>query len=87
MSSFRRTLSRTAVGAAAGLLAAFSALAVAELVAQAVLRLGIPAVLAVVAVGPGVLALSHRRAGAAGVLLFGAVASPTRSAAPAPAPP
>ncbi len=110
MSSFRNVLSRAARGASAGVLAAFAALAVAELVAglvrpaagpvtvvggavidrtpaavkdfairtfgendKAVLRLGILAVLAVVALGLGVLALSHRRAGAAGVLLFGVV--------------
>ncbi|RST04420.1 molybdopterin-binding oxidoreductase [Streptomyces sp. WAC07149] len=112
VSSFRRILSPIAVGASAGILAAFWALAVAELVAglvrpaagpvtavggavidrtpaavkdfairtfgeddKAVLRLGILAVLAVAAVGLGVLALSHRRAGAAGVLLFGIVGS------------
>ncbi|MGW7455606.1 molybdopterin-dependent oxidoreductase [Streptomyces sp. NPDC054787] len=108
VSSFRSTLSRAALGASAGLLAAFAALAVAELVAglvrpaagpvtvvggavidrtpaavkdfairtfgeddKAVLQLGIVAVLALVAVALGILALSHRRAGAAGVLLFG----------------
>lgn len=112
VSSFRSILFRAARGALAGLLAAFTALAVAELVAglvrpaagpvtvvggalidrtpaavkdfairtfgendKAVLRLGILAVLAVIAVGLGVLALSHRRAGAAGVLLFGVVGS------------
>ncbi|MFJ6521578.1 molybdopterin-dependent oxidoreductase [Streptomyces filamentosus] len=110
MSSFRSKLVRAALGALAGLLAAFTALAVAELVAGAmrpaagpvtavggavidrtpaavkdfairtfgendktVLQLGILAALALFAVGLGVLALSHRRAGAAGVLLFGIV--------------
>ncbi|MEU4732852.1 molybdopterin-dependent oxidoreductase [Streptomyces sp. NPDC023588] len=110
VSSFRSTLSRAALGALAGLLAAFTALAVAELVAglvrpaagpvtvvggavidrtpaavkdfairtfgendKAVLQLGIVAVLAFIAVSLGILALSHRRAGAAGVLLFGVV--------------
>ncbi|MEU3397857.1 molybdopterin-dependent oxidoreductase [Streptomyces filamentosus] len=110
MSSFRSKLVRAALGAPAGLLAAFTALAVAELVAGAmrpaagpvtavggavidrtpaavkdfairtfgendktVLQLGILAVLALFAVGLGVVALSHRRAGAAGVLLFGIV--------------
>ncbi|MFI8341962.1 molybdopterin-dependent oxidoreductase [Streptomyces sp. NPDC085639] len=112
VSSFRNTLSRAARGALAGLLAAFTALAVAELVAglvrpaagpvtvvggaaidrtpapvkdfairtfgendKTVLQLGILAVLAVIAVALGVLALSHRRIGAAGVLLFGIVGS------------
>ncbi|MFB6618314.1 molybdopterin-dependent oxidoreductase [Streptomyces sp. NPDC085524] len=110
VSSFRSTLSRAAQGALAGVLAAFTALAVAELVAgpvrpaagpvtvvggavidrtpaavkdfairtfgendKTVLQLGILAVLALIAVGLGILALSHRRAGAAGVLLFGIV--------------
>ncbi|MFB7025732.1 MULTISPECIES: molybdopterin-dependent oxidoreductase [unclassified Streptomyces] len=110
MSSFRSKLVRAAFGALAGLLAAFTALAVAELVAglvrpaagpvtvvggavidrtpaavkdfairtfgendKIVLQLGILAILALIAVGLGVLALSHRRAGAAGVLLFGIV--------------
>ncbi|KIF02029.1 molybdopterin-binding oxidoreductase [Streptomyces sp. RSD-27] len=112
VSSFRRILSRAARGALAGVLAAFTALAVAELVAglvrpaagpvtvvggavidrtppavkdfairtfgendKTVLRLGILVVLAVIAVGLGVLALSHRWAGAVGVLLFGIVGS------------
>ncbi|QGV77330.1 molybdopterin-dependent oxidoreductase [Streptomyces ficellus] len=112
VSSFRSTLSRAAPGAPTGLLAAFTALAVAELVAglvrpaagpvtvvggavidrtpaavkdfairtfgendKAVLRLGILAILALIAVALGVLALSHRRVGAAGVLLFGGVGS------------
>ncbi|GAA0290882.1 sulfite oxidase [Streptomyces polychromogenes] len=111
MSSFRRILSRSALGALAGLLAAFTALSVAELVAGArpaagpvtvvggavvdrtpaavkdfairtfgesdkfVLQLGILAVVAVLAVGLGVLSLSHRRTGAAGVLLFGVLGS------------
>ncbi|MFF8599911.1 molybdopterin-dependent oxidoreductase [Streptomyces sp. NPDC015232] len=110
VSSFRSKLVRAAMGASAGLLAAFTALAVAELVAglvrpaagpltvvggavvdrtpaavkdfairtfgendKTVLQLGILAVLALLAVSLGVLALSHRRAGAAGVLLFGVV--------------
>ncbi|MGW0469291.1 sulfite oxidase [Streptomyces sp. NPDC003027] len=110
VSSFRSKLVRAAMGAPAGLLAAFTALAVAELVAglvrpaagpvtvvggavidrtpaavkdfairtfgesdKIVLQLGILAILALIAVGLGVLALAHRRAGAAGVLLFGIV--------------
>ncbi|MEV6358639.1 molybdopterin-dependent oxidoreductase [Streptomyces hydrogenans] len=110
VTSFRSTLVRTALGALAGLLAAFMALAVAELVAGLVrpaagpvtvvggavidrtpaavkdfairtfgendkiaLQLGILAVLALIAVGLGILAVSHRRVGAAGVLLFGVV--------------
>ncbi|MFE7517468.1 molybdopterin-dependent oxidoreductase [Streptomyces sp. NPDC057540] len=110
VTSFRSTLSRAARGALAGLLAAFTALAVAELVAglvrpaagpvtvvggavidrtpaavkdfairqfgqndKTVLQLGILAVLALIAVGLGLVALRHRRIGAAGVLLFGVV--------------
>ncbi|GGV20442.1 oxidoreductase [Streptomyces litmocidini] len=110
VSSFPSKLVRAALGALAGLLAGFTALAVAELVAGLVrpaagpvtvvggavidrtpaavkdfairtfgendktaLRLGILAVLALVAIALGILALSHRRAGAAGVLLFGVV--------------
>ncbi|MFD8643174.1 molybdopterin-dependent oxidoreductase [Streptomyces zaomyceticus] len=110
VSSFRSKLVRAALGASAGLLAAFTALAVAELVAglvrpaagpvtvvggavidrtpaavkdfairtfgendKTVLQLGILALLALIAVALGVLALSHRRTGAAGVLLFGIV--------------
>ncbi|MEU8762869.1 molybdopterin-dependent oxidoreductase [Streptomyces sp. NPDC048659] len=110
VSSFRSKLVRAVLGASAGLLAAFTALAVAELVAglvrpaagpvtvvggalidrtpapvkdfairnfgendKTVLQLGILAMLALVAVGLGVLATAHRRAGAAGVLLFGIV--------------
>ncbi|MFE5628521.1 molybdopterin-dependent oxidoreductase [Streptomyces sp. NPDC056543] len=110
VNSFRSILLRIAPGALAGLLAAFTALAAAELVAglarpaagpvtvvggvvidrtpaavkdfairtfgendKAVLQLGILAILALIAVGLGVLGLSHRRSGAAGVLLFGAV--------------
>ncbi|MEU7115107.1 molybdopterin-dependent oxidoreductase [Streptomyces sp. NPDC046182] len=110
VSSFRSKLVRAAKGALAGLLAAFTALAVAELAAglvrpaagpvtvvggavidrtpaavkdfairtfgendKIVLQLGILAILALIAVGLGILALSHRRAGAAGVLLFGIV--------------
>ncbi|MFJ3176526.1 sulfite oxidase [Streptomyces roseus] len=112
VSSFRRILSRAARGALAGLLAAFTALAVAELVAglvrpaagpvtvvggavidrtppsvkdfairtfgendKAVLQLGILAILALFAVGLGIFALSYRRVGAAGVLLFGIAGS------------
>ncbi|WP_405982865.1 molybdopterin-dependent oxidoreductase [Streptomyces sp. NBC_00158] len=108
MSSFRSIPSRAARGALAGVLAAFTALSAADLVAglvrpaagpltvvggavvdrtpaavkdfairtfgendKTVLRFGILAVLAVLAVGLGVLALSHRRAAAAGVLLLG----------------
>lgn len=110
VSSFRSTLFRASRGASAGLLAAFAALAVAELVAglvrpaagpvtvvggavidrtpaavkdfairtfgendKAVLQLGILAVLGLIAVALGVLALSFRRTGAAGVALFGIV--------------
>ncbi|MFB7864121.1 molybdopterin-dependent oxidoreductase [Streptomyces sp. NPDC056069] len=110
MSSFRSKLVRAAIGALAGLLAAFTALASAELVAglvrpaagpvtvvggavidrtpapvkdfairtfgendKTVLQLGILSVLALVALALGILALSHRRAGAAGVLLFGVI--------------
>ncbi|MEU2233902.1 molybdopterin-dependent oxidoreductase [Streptomyces vietnamensis] len=110
VSSFRSKLVRAALGALAGLLAGFTALAVAELVAglvrpaagpvtvvggavidrtpaavkdfairtfgendKAALQLGILAVLALIAIALGILALSHRRAGAAGVLLFGLV--------------
>ncbi|MFC9588967.1 molybdopterin-dependent oxidoreductase [Streptomyces sp. NPDC056944] len=110
VSSFRSTLLRAALGASAGLLAAFSALAVAELVAglvrpaagpvtvvggavidrtpagvkdfairtfgendKTVLQLGILAVLVLIAMGLGLVGLGHRRAGAAGVLLFGIV--------------
>ncbi|MFG2975952.1 molybdopterin-dependent oxidoreductase [Streptomyces sp. NPDC048331] len=110
VSSFRSTLSRAALGALAGLLAAFTALAVAELVAgllrpsagpvtvvggaaidrtpaavkdfairtfgendKTVLQLGILAVLALIAMGLGMLSLRHRRAGSAGALLFGIV--------------
>lgn len=110
VTTFRSTLSRAAPGALAGLLAAFTALALAELVAglvrptagpvtvvggavidrtpaavkdfairtfgeddKAVLQLGILVVLAFIAMGLGVPSLRHRRAGAAGVLLFGVV--------------
>ncbi|MEU9321419.1 molybdopterin-dependent oxidoreductase [Streptomyces sp. NPDC048295] len=112
VSSFRSILSLAARGALSGILAAFTALAVAELVAglvrpaagpvtvvggavidrtpaavkdfairtfgendKTVLQLGILAILALFALGLGILALSHRRAGAAGVLLFGIVGS------------
>ncbi|MEV7415303.1 molybdopterin-dependent oxidoreductase [Streptomyces sp. NPDC089919] len=110
VSSFRSTLSSAGLGATAGLLAAGTALAVAELVAalvrpaagpvtvvggavidrtpaalkdyairtfgendKTVLQLGILAVLALFAVAVGVLARYRRRAGLAGVLLFGVV--------------
>ncbi|MFJ2900450.1 molybdopterin-dependent oxidoreductase [Streptomyces sp. NPDC087218] len=110
VSSFRSTLFRAVRGTLAGLLAAFTALAVAELVAglvrpaagpvtvvggavidrtpaavkdfairtfgendKAVLQLGILVVLGLLAVALGILALSYRRAGAAGVVLFGIV--------------
>ncbi|WP_327166679.1 molybdopterin-dependent oxidoreductase [Streptomyces zaomyceticus] len=119
VSSFRIKLVRAALGALAGILAAFTALAVAELVAglvrpaagpvtvvggavidrtpaavkdfairtfgandKAVLQLGILAILAVFAVALGILALSHRRAGAAGVLLFGIVGAATALSRP-----
>ncbi|MGW1226054.1 molybdopterin-dependent oxidoreductase [Streptomyces sp. NPDC002530] len=112
VSSFRSTLARAARGALTGVLAAFTALAVAELVAglvrpatgpvtvvggavidrtpaavkdfairtfgeddKTVLQLGILAILAVTAFVLGILALSHRRVGAVGVLLFGIVGS------------
>ncbi|CAL9278622.1 MULTISPECIES: molybdopterin-dependent oxidoreductase [Streptomyces] len=112
VSNFRGILSRTALGALAGLLSAYTALAVAELVAglvrpaagpvtvvggavidrtpaavkdfairtfgendKKVLQLGILAILAVIAIALGVLALARRRTGAAGVLLFGIVGS------------
>ncbi|MGW6408305.1 molybdopterin-dependent oxidoreductase [Streptomyces vinaceus] len=121
MSSFRTSFSRTARGvrtartargALAGLLAGFTALAVAELAAglvrpaagpvtvvggavidrtpasvkdfairtfgeddKTVLQLGILLVLALFAATLGVLALRFRRAGAAGVLVFGIVGS------------
>ncbi|MEU9237244.1 molybdopterin-dependent oxidoreductase [Streptomyces subrutilus] len=110
MSSFRNTIDRTASGGLAGLLAGFTALAVAELVAglvrpaagpvtvvggavidrtpaavkdfairafgerdKLVLQLGILALLALFALCLGVLAVRHRRVGAAGVLVFGVV--------------
>ncbi|MEU4064632.1 molybdopterin-dependent oxidoreductase [Streptomyces wedmorensis] len=110
VSSFRSKLVRAALGASAGLLAAFTALAVAELVAglvrpaagpvtvvggavidrtpaavkdfairtfgendKGVLQFGMLAILALVAVALGILATSNRRAGAAGVLLFGII--------------
>ncbi|MFE9042575.1 molybdopterin-dependent oxidoreductase [Streptomyces sp. NPDC007818] len=110
VSSFRSTLSRAARGALAGILAAFTALAVAELVAglvrsaagpvtvvggavidrtpaavkdfairtfgendKTVLQLGILATLSLIAIALGILALSHRRSGVAGVLLFGII--------------
>ncbi|MFH8259280.1 sulfite oxidase [Streptomyces roseolus] len=110
VSSFRSTLSRAARGALAGILAAFTALAVAELVAglvrpaagpvtvvggavidrtpaavkdfairtfgendKTVLQLGILATLILIAIALGILALPHRRSGAAGVLLFGII--------------
>ncbi|WP_435971754.1 sulfite oxidase [Streptomyces sp. Qhu_M48] len=108
VSSFRNTLSRACLGASAGLLAGFTALAVAELAAalvrpaagpvtvvggavidrtpapvkdfairtfgeddKFVLQLGILVLLGLFAACLGVLSLRHRRAGAAGVLLFG----------------
>ncbi|MER6914549.1 molybdopterin-dependent oxidoreductase [Streptomyces sp. NPDC000594] len=110
VSSLRNTMIRVLSAAAAGLLAAFTALAVAELVAGALrpasgpvtvvggavidrtpagvkdfairtfgendkvaLLLGILVLLALFAVALGLLALRHRRAGAAGVLVFGFV--------------
>ncbi|WP_329285594.1 molybdopterin-dependent oxidoreductase [Streptomyces sp. NBC_00691] len=108
VSSFRTTLTRTSLGALAGLLAGFTALTVAELVAalvrpaagpvtvvggsvidltpaavkdfairtfgendKVVLQLGIVVLLGLFAAFLGVLALRHRRTGAAGALLFG----------------
>ncbi|MFF3773091.1 molybdopterin-dependent oxidoreductase [Streptomyces sp. NPDC002232] len=110
VTSFRNTLSRAVPAALAGLLAAFTALAVAELVAglvrpaagpvtvvggavidrtpaavkdfairqfgqndKTVLQLGILAVLALIAIALGLIALRYRMLGAAGVLLFGVV--------------
>ncbi|MFD3700052.1 sulfite oxidase [Streptomyces sp. NPDC058646] len=110
MSNLRSTISRAGLGAPAGLLAAFTSLAAAELVAalvrpaagpvtvvggavidrtpaavkdfairtfgesdKVVLQLGILALLALFAIVLGVLALRHRRLGAAGVLVFGIV--------------
>ncbi|MGW6389913.1 sulfite oxidase [Streptomyces sp. NPDC055103] len=110
VSTFRDTLTRASLGALAGLLAGFTALAVAELTAalvrpeagpvtvvggavidrtpapvkdfairtfgendKVVLQLGILVLLALFAMTLGVLALRHRRLGAAGVLLFGIV--------------
>ncbi|MFI8101254.1 molybdopterin-dependent oxidoreductase [Streptomyces sp. NPDC086023] len=110
VSSFRTPLRRNAPGALAGLLAAFTSLAVAELAAglvrpaagpvtvvggavidrtpaavkdfairtfgeddKTVLQIGILAILVVIATALGVVSLRHRRAGAAGVLLFGIV--------------
>ncbi|MEK9518686.1 molybdopterin-dependent oxidoreductase [Streptomyces venezuelae] len=110
VSIFRTPHPRIALGASAGLLSGFTALAVAELVAglirpaagpvtvvggavidrtpaavkdfairtfgeddKSVLQLGILAVLALIAAILGVIALRHRRAGACGILLFGAV--------------
>ncbi|MFG3037420.1 molybdopterin-dependent oxidoreductase [Streptomyces sp. NPDC048330] len=110
VTSFRNTLSSAARGALAGLLAAFAALAVAELVAglvrpaagpvtvvggavidrtpaavkdfairqfgqndKTVLQLGILVLLVLIAIGLGLVALRHRRLGAAGVLLFGVI--------------
>ncbi|MEV6582719.1 molybdopterin-dependent oxidoreductase [Streptomyces sp. NPDC051582] len=110
VSSFRTTLLRTARGSSAGLLAGFSALAVAELTAalvrpaagpvtvvggavvdrtpaavkdfairtfgeddKIVLQVGILLLLALFAVVLGVVSLRYRRAGAAGVLVFGVV--------------
>ncbi|MFJ6756280.1 molybdopterin-dependent oxidoreductase [Streptomyces sp. NPDC091273] len=110
VSSFRNTIIRTARGALAGLLAGFTALAVAELVAgllrpaagpvtvvggavidrtpasvkdfairtfgeddKLVLQLGILLVSALFAVVLGAVALRHRSAGAAGVLVLGIV--------------
>ncbi|MEU6987909.1 sulfite oxidase [Streptomyces sp. NPDC046324] len=110
MTRLRNIILRAGPGALAGLLAAFTALAVAELVAGAVrppagpvtvvggavidrtpvsvkdfairtfgerdkfvLQLGIFVLLALFALLLGILAVRHRRAGAAGVLVFGIV--------------
>ncbi|GAA2266030.1 sulfite oxidase [Streptomyces amakusaensis] len=110
VSSFRSTLFRASRGALAGLLAAFTALAVAELVAgllrpaagpvtvvggavidrtpaavkdfairtfgendKAVLQLGILVILGLFAAALGMLGLSYRPIGTAGVVLFGIV--------------
>ncbi|MFE0737314.1 sulfite oxidase [Streptomyces sp. NPDC058855] len=110
VTSFHTFIIRSSPGALAGLLAGFTALAVAELAAalvrpgvgpvtvvggavidrtpapvkdfairafgesdKAVLQLGILTLLVVCAVALGILTTRHRRAGAAGVLLFGAL--------------
>ncbi|MEV6250324.1 molybdopterin-dependent oxidoreductase [Streptomyces sp. NPDC051742] len=110
VSTFRNTLTRSLLGAVAGLSAGFTALAVAELTSALIrpeagpvtvvggavidrtpapvkdfairtfgendkvaLQLGILVLLALFAMALGVLALRHRRLGAAGVLVFGIV--------------
>ncbi|MCZ0983538.1 molybdopterin-dependent oxidoreductase [Streptomyces diastatochromogenes] len=110
VSSFRSRVVRAVLGGSVGILAGFTALAVAELVSglvrpgtgpvavvggavidrtpasvkefairtfgendKSALRFGILVILALIAVALGILATSHRRAGAAGVLLLGIV--------------
>ncbi|MFD8022563.1 molybdopterin-dependent oxidoreductase [Streptomyces lavendulae] len=110
VSTFRKSLARSALGAVSGLLAGYTALAVAELVAslirpqagpvtvvggaaidrtpaavkdfairtfgendKVVLQLGILAVLGLLGVVLGIVSLRYRRAGAAGVLIFGVI--------------
>ncbi|MFD8949831.1 molybdopterin-dependent oxidoreductase [Streptomyces xanthophaeus] len=110
VSIFRTSLARTALGAVSGLLAGYTALAVAELVAslvrpqagpvtvvggaaidrtpaavkdfairtfgendKVVLQLGILAVLGLLGAVLGIVSLRYRRAGAAGVLVFGVI--------------
>ncbi|MFI1652315.1 molybdopterin-dependent oxidoreductase [Streptomyces avidinii] len=125
VSNFRTSFARGALGAVSGLLAGYTALAVAELTAspvrpqagpvtvvggaaidrtpaavkdfairtfaendKLVLQLGILAVLGLLGAVLGIVSLRHRRAGAAGVLLFGvigAAAALTRPDAQGPA--
>ncbi|MFD3875102.1 molybdopterin-dependent oxidoreductase [Streptomyces sp. NPDC058623] len=110
VSTFRKSLARNTLGAMSGLLAGYTALAVAELVAslirpqagpvtvvggaaidrtpaavkdfairtfgendKVVLQLGILAVLGLLGIVLGIVSLRYRRAGAAGVLLFGVI--------------
>ncbi|MFF4321159.1 molybdopterin-dependent oxidoreductase [Streptomyces sp. NPDC001568] len=110
VSTFRKSLARNTLGAVSGLLAGYTALAVAELVAslirpqagpvtvvggaaidrtpaavkdfairtfgendKVVLQLGILAVLGLLGIVLGIVSLRYRRAGAAGVLLFGVI--------------
>ncbi|MCY0932481.1 molybdopterin-dependent oxidoreductase [Streptomyces sp. H27-H1] len=110
VSNFRKSFARGALGAVSGLLAGYTALAVAELVAslvrpqagpvtvvggaaidrtpaalkdfairtfgesdKLVLQLGILATLGLLGIVLGIVSLRYRRAGAAGVLLFGVI--------------